>query len=46
MQLDFIRSDKPVENAFIESYNGRLRDECLTMPHFAMLAEAQPILET
>ena len=29
VQLDFIRPGKPVENAFIESFNGRLRDECL-----------------
>jgi putative transposase len=26
VQLDFIRLGKPVENAFIESFNGRLRD--------------------
>ena len=29
VRLDFIRPGKPVENAFIESFNGRLRDECL-----------------
>ena len=29
VQLDFIRPGKPVENAFIEAFNGRLRDECL-----------------
>jgi len=29
VQLDFIRPGKPIENAFIESFNGRLRDECL-----------------
>ena len=29
VQLQFIRPGKPVENAFIESFNGRLRDECL-----------------
>lgn len=29
IQLDFIRAGKPVENGFIESFNGRLRDECL-----------------
>jgi putative transposase len=26
--LDFTRTRKPVENAFIASFNGRLRDEC------------------
>lgn len=29
--LDFIRAGKPVENASIESFNGRLRDECLNV---------------
>ena len=32
VQLDFIRPGKPVENAFIESFNGRLRDECSERP--------------
>jgi putative transposase len=29
-----------VENAFIESLNGRLRDECLNVHQFASLADA------
>jgi len=45
VQLDFIRPGKPVENAFIESFNGRLRDECLNVHQFASLAEAQDIIE-
>ena len=45
VQLDFIRPGKPVENAFIESFNGRLRDECLNVHRFASLAEAQAILD-
>lgn len=45
MQLDFMRPGKPVENAFIESFNGRLRDECLNVHQFASLAEAQAIIE-
>ena len=45
MPLDFIRPGKPVENAFIESCNGRLRDECLNVHQFASLAEAQAIIE-
>ena len=28
VQLDFIRLGKPVENGLIESFSGRLRDEC------------------
>ena len=45
VQLDFIRPGKPVENAFIESFNGRLRDECLNVHQFASLVEAQAIIE-
>ena len=45
VQLDFIRPGKPVENAFIESFNGRLRDECLNVHQFTSLAEAQRIIE-
>lgn len=45
VQLDFIRPGKPVENAFIESFNGRLRDECLNVHQFTSLAEAQHIIE-
>jgi putative transposase len=46
VKLDVIRPGKPVENAFIESFNGRLRDECLNVHQFASLAEAQVIIET
>jgi putative transposase len=31
VKLDFIRPGKPTENGFIESFNGRLRDECLNV---------------
>jgi putative transposase len=43
--LDFIRPGKPVENAFIESFNGRLHDECLNVHLFTSMAEAQDIIE-
>jgi putative transposase len=43
--LDFIRPGKPVENAFIESFNGRLRDECLNVEQFASAADAQAEIE-
>ncbi len=45
VQLDFIRPGKPVENAFIESFNGRLREECLNVHQFATLAQAQAVIE-
>jgi putative transposase len=45
VQLDFIRPGKPVENAFIEAFNGRLRDECLNVHQFISLADAQAKIE-
>jgi len=41
VQLDFIRPGKPVENAYIESFNGRLRDECLNAELFLTLDDAK-----
>lgn len=43
--LQFIRPGKPVKNCFIESFNGRLRDECLNSACFSTLADAQHIIE-
>ena len=45
VQLDFIRPGKPIENAFIESFNGRLRDECLNVHQFVSIADAQAKIE-
>lgn len=44
-QLDFIRPGKPVGNGFIESFNGRLRDECLNVEVFFTLDDVQEKLE-
>ena len=41
VELDFIRPGKPVENAFVESFNGRLRDECLNVEVFLDATDAQ-----
>ena len=35
VQLIFIHPGRPVENGFIESFNGRLRDEFLNVEWFA-----------
>lgn len=43
--LDFIRPGRPVENCHIESFNGRLRDECLNMHWFQDLDDARRVLE-
>jgi len=45
VQLDFIRPGKPVENGLIESFNGRLRDECLNVNEFASLEHARATLQ-
>ena len=45
VQLRFIDPWKPVQNAYIESFNGRLRDECLNEHWFSTLAEARAIVE-
>lgn len=39
--LLFIEPGKPVQNAFVESFNGRLRDECLNANWFLNLADAR-----
>jgi len=41
VQLCFIRPGRPVENGFIESFNGRLRDECLNVEWFVSLQDAR-----
>lgn len=43
--LDFSRPGKPTDNAFIESFNGRLREECLNEHWFESLADAQQKLD-
>ena len=44
VQLHFIRPGKPTENAYIESFNGRLRDECLNSNIFYGLDDAKKII--
>lgn len=41
IHLDFIEPGKPVQNAYIESFNGRFRDECLNQSWFHDLAEVR-----
>jgi putative transposase len=45
VQLRFIRPGKPIENAFVESFNGKFRDECLNEHWFTTLADAQRLIE-
>ena len=43
--LSFIQPGKPVQNAFIESFNGKLRDECLNENYFTSLRDTQLTIE-
>ena len=45
VKLDFIRPGKPTENAHIESFNGRLRDECLNVEQFRSIDDAKQKIE-
>ena len=39
MTLRFIRPGKPIENAYVESFNGKFRDECLNEHWFQSVAQ-------
>jgi putative transposase len=45
VQLAFIQPGKPSQNAFVESFNGRFRDECLNEHWFLDLKDARKIIE-
>ena len=45
VKLNFIRPGKPIENAYVESFIGRLRDECLNENWFMNLKHARDIIE-
>jgi len=43
VNLHFIEPGKPIQNAFIESFNGRFRDECLNENWFSSLEEKRTL---
>lgn len=45
VKLHFIEPGKPVQNAFIESFNGRCRGDCLNQELFVDLADAKRKIE-
>ena len=45
VRIDFSRPGKPTDNAYVESFNGTLRSECLDARWFASLADAKQIIE-
>ena len=45
IQLDFTRPGKPTDNGLCESFNGRLRDECLNVNEFESIDQARQKIE-
>jgi len=45
VRLQFIEPGKPIQNAFIESFNSRLREECLNEHVFTSLDDARTKIE-
>lgn len=45
VEWHYIAPGKPQQNAFVESFNGRLRDECLNEHVFGSLTEARRLIE-
>lgn len=45
VEWHYIAPGKPMQNGFVESFNGRLRDECLNEHLFANLSQARQIIE-
>jgi putative transposase len=45
VEWHYIAPGKPMQNGFVESFNGRLRDECLNEHLFISLDEAREIIE-
>ncbi len=46
VQLRLIEPGTPNQNAYVESFNGRLRDECLNEHWFTSLLQARSVIET
>ena len=45
VQLHFIAPGKPMQNGYVESFNGKFRDECLNQHWFVSLAHARVLIE-
>ncbi len=45
VRLAFIQPGKPTQNAFVESLNGKFRNECLNQHWFRSLEEARQEIE-
>lgn len=45
VKLHFIQPGKPTQNAFVESFNGRFRDNCLNQQWFSDIDDAREIID-
>ena len=45
VMLHFIDPGKPIQNCYVESFNGKFRDECLNLHWFSDLADANKTIE-
>jgi putative transposase len=45
VHINFIQPGKPTQNCFVESFNGRFRDECLNEHRFLSMRHAREIIE-
>ena len=45
VEWHYIQPGKPMQNGFVESFNGRLRDECLNEHLFSSLPTAREMIE-
>jgi putative transposase len=45
IEIEFIEPGKPIQNAYVESFNSRFRDECLNEELFADLEDAKKKIE-
>jgi putative transposase len=46
VKVDYIQPGKPMQNGFVESFNGSLRDECLNLHWFVTLRDAREKIES
>lgn len=46
VKLEFIEPGKPVQNCYVESFNGTFRDDCLNEHWFVSLPEARALIES
>src|SRR5262247_2397666 len=46
VRIDYSRPGKPTDNAYVESFNGTFRDECLNAHWFESIADARAVVKS